>query len=183
MSKPVEWRMPAAPPLPKIPHVPGSGTVPDGDLLAQLKANVPARVTDANWREVAAYRNGLALYRAGYFWEAHEVWEPVWMATAPGSRTRSLVQGLIQLANACLKLAMGRPRAARRLLDLAEGHVHEAAAGRDGGVLLGLELAPIAESIRRFRGDIGDNQAETLLRRRPLLEATLRIDDDGTSPR
>lgn len=175
--------MPAAPPLPKVPHVPGSGTAPDRDLLAQLKADVPARVTDANWREVAAYRNGLALYQAGYFWEAHEVWEPVWMAAAPGSRARSLSQGLIQLANACLKLAMGRPRAARRLLDLAEGHVREAAAGHYRGALLGLEPVPIADDIRRFCEDIGDNPAETLLQRRPSLEAALRIDDDGTSPR
>jgi hypothetical protein len=172
-----------APALPKIPHVPGSGTTPDRDLLALLKGDVPARVTDANWREVAAYRNGLALYRAGYFWEAHEVWEPVWMAAAPGSRVRSLLQGLIQLTNACLKVAMGRPRAARRLLDLAEGHVREAVGGRGGGVLLGLEPASVAEDIRRFRGDIGDNAEAAVLRCRPCLESAMRIEDDGTSSR
>ena len=100
--------------LPPTRHIPGSGTAPDHVFFAAIKAQCPARVADANWREVPPYLYGFDLYAAGYFWEAHEVWEPVWMACAPNSRERQLTAGLIQLANACLKLEMGRLNAARR---------------------------------------------------------------------
>lgn len=82
------------------------GTVRDGDGPVQLAAS-------------AAWRHGLVWLQAGYFWEAHEMFEPVWMALPPDSAERRFVQALIQVANARLKLAMARPSAALRLVGLA----------------------------------------------------------------
>lgn len=80
---------------------------------------------------------GLALYRAGFFWEAHEAWEPLWLAAAPNSRDRAFLQALIQLANGWLKLAMTRAEAAVRIAHLAGEHL-----GRAGeGHLLGIDTA------------------------------------------
>lgn len=62
-----------------------------------------------------AFRYGADLFNAGFFWEAHEVWEPVWMALPPNSRARQGCQALIQAANACLKLRFGRAKAFGRL--------------------------------------------------------------------
>ena len=67
----------------------------------------------------SAFKHGLMYLEEGYFWEAHEVLEPVWMALAPNSEERRFVQGLIQLANASLKLKMQRPKAVARLCGIA----------------------------------------------------------------
>lgn len=45
--------------------------------------------------------------------------EEVWQRALPNSRERWLVQAVIHLANAALKNALDRPRAARRLAVLA----------------------------------------------------------------
>ncbi|WP_213545720.1 DUF309 domain-containing protein [Vannielia litorea] len=73
-----------------------------------------------------ALRTGLDWIDAGYFWEAHEVLEPVWMAL-PDGPARTGVQALIQLANAGLKARMARPAAALRLCDIAARLIVEAA--------------------------------------------------------
>lgn len=97
-----------------------------------------------------AWHYGRFLIRRRYFWEAQEVLEPVWMRAVPNSRERSLMQGLIQLANACLKAEMGRPTAARRLLDLARAHFDEAATGNDT-VVLGLDVSACRTALRGWR--------------------------------
>jgi len=66
-----------------------------------------------------AFKHGLMYLEEGYFWEAHEVFEPVWMALPTDSEERRFVQGLIQLANASLKANMERPKAVHRLCPIA----------------------------------------------------------------
>lgn len=61
------------------------------------------------------FRYGVDLYNCGCWWEAHEAWEGVWMALAAGSARRAAVQALIQVANAHLKLQLGRRKAVERL--------------------------------------------------------------------
>ena len=73
---------------PPLAHLPGTGTEPDRAPLEAAKALVPQRVTAAGWEADEAYRYGAALCLNGYFWEAHEVWEAVWLACAPNGRER-----------------------------------------------------------------------------------------------
>lgn len=100
--------------LPPVPHFPGRTPRPDPTLFAPLHGDLEA-----------AFHAGLAAFAARYYWEAHECWEPVWMAQPPASAGRHLVRGLIQLANAGLKRRMGREAAAARILGLADGHLRE----------------------------------------------------------
>lgn len=65
-----------------------------------------------------AWQAGWVFFDQGFFWEAHEAWEPVWMSLPPNSAERHLVRAVIQFANARLKERMQRPRAARRLCEL-----------------------------------------------------------------
>ncbi|MCP1335865.1 DUF309 domain-containing protein [Futiania mangrovi] len=99
--------------------------MPDPAPLDAAKALAPARTRDVAWRENAAYRYGWALFDAGLHWEAHEVWEAVWMRAEPNSRERSLLAGLIQVANARLKARMGSARAHERLMAIAGRHGSE----------------------------------------------------------
>lgn len=73
-----------------------------------------------------AWRAGLAFYRAGFFWEAHEVWEALWLAAPQNSAERCVIRAAIQCANAGLKRRMRVAKAADRIdrmarADLAEG--------------------------------------------------------------
>jgi hypothetical protein len=47
---------------------------------------------------------GVALFEAGYYWEAHEAWEALWHAEGRGGPTADVLKGLIKLAAAGLKV-------------------------------------------------------------------------------
>lgn len=68
----------------------------------------------------------MKLFEEGFFWETHELLEPVWMACPPNSPQKLLVQAVIQQANARLKELMGRQKAALRLKAKAEALWREA---------------------------------------------------------
>ena len=78
-------------------------------------------MSPAQLAQSKAFCTGLFYLQRGYFWEAHELFEPVWMALEEGSEERCLLQALIQLANAQLKLRMHRPKAASRLCIMVRG--------------------------------------------------------------
>lgn len=150
--------MPADVSLPAERYVPGHGRAPDHAFFAAIKAKCPPRVSDINWRSAPPYLFGFDLYAAGFFWEAHEVWEPVWTACAPNSRERALMAGLIQLANGCLKLVMHRPKAALRLLGEASGQVGEA--GWPAGRVMGLSPIALQQEIAAFAGVVREAAVE-----------------------
>ena len=163
-------------PLPAAAHVPGQTPRPaEGSVVYAAAEAAPAPTDPAAWAANGTYLYGIALYQAGFFWEAHEVWEPVWMHAAPNSRARALMQGLIQLANACLKLRMARPKAAARLIDLALGHLVEAGTAP----LMGLEPAALLEHGAQFRAACaGDGASDVLLRGRPVLAVDMHYNSD-----
>jgi predicted metal-dependent hydrolase len=69
------------------------------------------------------------LFNAGFYWEAHEAWEGFWLALGRTSPEARLVQALIHLAAAAVKIREGKPagvtshaRRARELLgDVSDG--------------------------------------------------------------
>lgn len=108
-------------PLPRWAYVPGETDEADQDTLWQAKALVPSRFRDFVPARHPALRYGIALNDSGYFWESQEVFEAVWAAAPQGGRERILLRACIQVANANLRLRMGKPRAAARLLGDALG--------------------------------------------------------------
>lgn len=122
--------MAAGPELPAPPawaHVPGLTATADSGPLVAAKAFVPERFRGPPRADHPALRYGRLLCDAGFYWEAHEVLEAVWMATPHNSRDRLALRAIIQLANAGLKLRMGRPNAAKRLLAEVRTLLDEAA--------------------------------------------------------
>lgn len=67
------------------------------------------------WMEDEDYLDGVDLYNAGYFWEAHEAWEAAWKTVGRGSLPGLFLQGLIQVSAALLKRELGSPRGVERL--------------------------------------------------------------------
>ncbi len=158
-------------PLPSRRHIPGSGSEPDRPPLDRVKAGTPRSMRAEIWREVPAYLYGVELYASGYFWEAHEVWEPVWLATRPSSRERHLMVALIQLANACLKLAMGQRNATLRLLQEVADRLADCAPGAHD-TLMGIDIDGLSGRVRTFADAVRDSglPAGALVEMRPALQ-------------
>lgn len=127
---------------------------PDGHSYQQEEEYLPGFTPD-DWRSCAAYLHGIDLFNHGYWWEAHEALEGVWLAA--GQRDTlcgRFVQGLIQLAGAQLKRFMAEPRGAESLTEAGVGKIAEAEVE---GIYLGIEVAElISEAERCLREDRGE---------------------------
>ncbi len=113
------------PPLPAWAHRPGRTKGADEGPLEAVKSLVPRVFEGAVPADHPAFLYGLRLHDEGFFWEAHEVWEAVWMAAPHNGRDRLALRALIQIANAGLKRALNQPRAAGRLVADACGYLSE----------------------------------------------------------
>ncbi|MEE9333351.1 MAG: alpha/beta fold hydrolase [Granulosicoccaceae bacterium] len=102
--------------LPSHAHIPGHNMRHPENAFDRIRQTA-ARGQSADQLACSdAYRAGLRFLNAGFYWEAHEALEPVWMVLPEKSMERRFVRGLIQLANGRLKMCMGRPKAALRLV-------------------------------------------------------------------
>ena len=121
--------------LPPQPHFPGRNARPDDSVFAPLKATLVGCETPDALQQSAVFAAGFEAFHAGYFWEAHELWEPVWLQLPPASRERHVLQGLIQLANAALKRRMGLGAASDRILLRADTALEAGFAGTTNPVM------------------------------------------------
>ena len=135
-------------PLPPHAYVPGQTPRHDDAVFAALHDTVREGMTVCELVQTDAWHAGLLYLEKGYFWEAHEMWEPIWMRTRVGSPERELVQGLIQLANAHLKARMNRPKAVTRLCDIAEAHLKW---GAPAAGVMGVELELVQAGLSDLR--------------------------------
>ena len=124
-------------------YVPGQNTRHAEGVFDDIRDTAQLGMGVDTLAESDAFQTGLAYLDAGFYWEAHEVLEPVWMALPEQSSERRFVQAVIQLANGLLKIRMGRPKAAIRLAKIARGLMPEAETGR----MLGLDLAQMRDRI------------------------------------
>jgi hypothetical protein len=67
-----------------------------------------------DWRQCTEYLSGIDLFNHGYYWEAHEVWEAVWVAGGRRGPTADFLKGLIKLAAAGVKCREGSQAGVRR---------------------------------------------------------------------
>jgi len=105
-------------PLPAYAFLPGTDPHPTADPRGHSYRRPPPEHPwrpPAGWADCTAYLYGCDLFNRGYFWEAHEAWESLWMGCRRDSTQARYLQGLIQAANSLLKYRMGRRRAVERL--------------------------------------------------------------------
>lgn len=122
----------------------------------------------ADWPDCAPYLYAVDLFNHGYWWEAHEAFEVVWLA-AGGRETQCgvFIQGLIQLAAAQLKRVCGSPRGAQSLTDSSCEKLSVAV-----GVFLGIDVARLIVEARRCLAEDGDEFPRIVL---------ASITDDGST--
>ncbi|MFT6397973.1 MAG: hypothetical protein ACJAYU_002728 [Bradymonadia bacterium] len=97
-----------------------------------------------------------ALFDAGYYWEAHEAWEAVWLAAGRAGSEAELMQGLIKWAALAIKVR--QDRGARLAAFATRVSEHFAAVGED--VVLGYDMrmlrqlgAQVSEAVPSLKGD------------------------------
>lgn len=135
--------------LPDHAYVPGKTVRHADGAFDDLLQGVTAGMSPDQLAATDAFRAGIVFLDAGYFWEAHEMFEPIWMVCPPGSAERQLMQGLIQYANAGLKNVMARPRAALRLCDIAQAHLMQA-----GGADMPVDVVAIRVGVDSLRARV-----------------------------
>lgn len=84
---------------------------------------------------------GAALFNAGAFFEAHDVWEDAWRQSE--GDVRLFLQGLIQIAAGFVKLQRGEPRGMLLLLDEGAAKLRRVASS-DWGAEIGVLLEEVA---------------------------------------
>lgn len=95
-------------PLPPYRYVPGGThphpvTSPDGHFHGRV-FEAPEPTSPLAWMVNPLWLYGVDLFNQRYFWEAHEVWEPLWRALDKAEPPGAFVQGLMQCSAAMLKV-------------------------------------------------------------------------------
>lgn len=141
---------------PPFAHIPGQNSRHPEGTFDDIRARALTPTVSATAAKNAAFQAGLDLLETGFYWESHEILEPVWMNAPANAPERFLVQALIQLANAALKQKMGRPKAALRLCAIARQHLDRA--GPAEAIVMGLHVETIAGAIDRLDHALAQNR-------------------------
>lgn len=121
------YRLAPGIPLPEIAYVPGRTSRPAGTPFDESgEAGIVVLPAGGDWQRDIRHRYAIDLYHGGFFWEAHEVWEPLWRALPHLAPERLLLQAAIQLAAASLKMRMEHGAAAAALLKSAARYLEAA---------------------------------------------------------
>ena len=139
--------------LPGHAYVPGETERHPEETFALYHASVAQHMSPEDLQETLSWRAGLVFLDNGFFWEAHEVLEPVWMATPRDSAEHQMVQAVIQIANAALKLKMRRPAAAKRLCHRARDHLR-AARSSGGEVVMGQSVQDMLSRVESIEQQV-----------------------------
>ncbi len=128
-------------PFTSLPHPRND---PDGHSYHEDEDYVP-HFSATDWTDCEPYLYGIDLFNRGYWWEAHEALETVWLAAGQKSTVcGKFVQGLIQLAGAQLKRYIGDPRGAQKLTGAACEKLVVVE-----GFYLGIEVAALVDEAQR----------------------------------
>jgi len=117
-------------PLPAQPHVPGRGADPRAGQ---------------GWVEPAVeerFAYACDLFEAGFYWEAHEVWEARWAELPEATVAARYQQALLLVAASLHKHEVGEPEGADQLLVQAR-RVFRGVTARRGDVVAGLDVAAL----------------------------------------
>jgi hypothetical protein len=102
--------------FPTYAYLPGKHPHPVRDPRGHSYRNEPVTVAVEAALGSDVFRWGIDLFTHGYYWEAHEAWEPLWHAAKQSTQHRQFFKGLILLAAAGVKIREGKWVAAARLV-------------------------------------------------------------------
>jgi len=104
-----------------IPSVnPHPGIHPEGHSYQKPEEKIEY-LPPENWARNEHYLYGIDLFNHGYWWEAHEAWEGIWLTTKKLDLYGQYLQALIQFSAGFLKLYSGTKAGFDKLFKEAQG--------------------------------------------------------------
>jgi len=101
--------------FPTYAYLPGKHPHPVRDPLGHSYQSDPVTVVAVEESLSSnVFRWGIDLFNHGYYWEAHEAWEPLWHDAKQSTEHRLFFKGLILLAAAGVKIREGKRVASAR---------------------------------------------------------------------
>lgn len=143
-------------PFPPYSYVPGMHPHPIREMAGHsfgIEVSV-SNFDSTCWNQCDEYLFGMDLFNSGYYWEAHESWEAVWIAAGRTGLIADFLKGLIKLAAAGVKAREGNENGVRRHAARAARLFGESCAGHEE--LLGLRLNELV-LFSRWVGDAAPN--------------------------
>lgn len=138
--------------FPPYAYVPGKNPHPTRDRDGHSSGSqeqTPVEFDAEHWQDCEEYLYGIDLFNHGYWWEAHEALEAVWVAAGRKTGTGFFIQGVIQIAVAHLKRS-------QRFHDVAQRMAGDGLEKMHGtkGVYLGIDTRKFRHDVKRyFSGD------------------------------
>ncbi len=117
---------------------------------------VPPPLDPERWRESENFLHGIDLFNHGYYWEAHEAWEGLWLAAGKTGPVSEMMKGLIKLAAAGVKARQAEPEGVRRHAERARAHFEAARTLSGADRFAGMSLRKLME----FSGEVGRRAEE-----------------------
>lgn len=142
-------------PFPSYRFVPGKTPHPTRDPEGHSYNKHPEKLAafkSGQWQSCDEYLYGIDLFNHGYWWEAHEALEAVWVAAGRQTETGLFIQGLIQIAVAHLKNFQGFNDVAKRMA--TEGLEKMK---RINGIFLGINVAVFRNAVTAFFKTAGES--------------------------
>lgn len=133
------------------------------------------------WSECKPYLEGVELFNAGYYWEAHEAWEDVWKAVGRKGVVGELLKGLIKLTAVGVKVRQGCGNAARSLLEQAASHLRAVHDQQSGSHTAGLNLCELAQWCDRLTFEVHAIRGDPTLPVEVLFEPLKFSENFGSS--
>ncbi|KAA3662466.1 MAG: DUF309 domain-containing protein [Calditrichaeota bacterium] len=142
-------------PFPARKFIPGKSIHPDRDPHGSHIPSLPKLDKDLhqdNWMNSQHYLYAVDLFNFGFWWEAHEVLEKIWVHSGKKSSTAIFIQGLIQIAAALLKDSQNISQGAKNLQSKGLPKLKS-----QSGVYLGIDVGQFVSEIERyFSGEVMD---------------------------
>lgn len=132
--------------FPPYRYVPGKEPHPVRDPGGHSYNKLPETLdnfTPEQWQSCEPYLYGIDLFNHGYWWEAHEALEVVWVAAGRNTETGLFVQGLIQISVAHLKRLQGFEDVAQRMSSDGLDKMKNIT-----GIFLGIDVLSFRQSVQ-----------------------------------
>ncbi len=144
------------PPYRYLPTVnPHPGIHPEGHSYGREEPKVKFSPPQ-EWKKNEAYLYGVDLYNHGFWWEAHEAWESVWLCTPKLDAYGQFLQSLIQYSAALLKMYGGNLNGfnklyfeAKKRMDFCQSHLP-----KNHRHYMGLDLMDWSKSFEVFKDTV-----------------------------
>ncbi|MCH2115742.1 MAG: DUF309 domain-containing protein [Pirellulales bacterium] len=157
--------------FPPYSYVPGAAPHPVSDPAGHMFGKThetPLPLVPESWQQSPDYLYGIDLLNHGYYWEAHEAWETLWLVAGRQGRVADFLKGLIKLAAAGVKAREGNSRGVERhclrAIDLLQSVQTRPGAPRNYcGVNLPAVIEQVSELARNASAGLTEPDAHLLL--------------------